>query len=92
MGYTNLTGFNTVTFRGAMDTNNWASGWANFDPSKCCVLNRILIVNFKQTIPSNIKKPKPSQQASVFFYPLLYQFSQLLHLFLYPIYHYVLSV
>jgi hypothetical protein len=32
MGYTNLTGFNTVTFRGAMDTNNWASGWANFDP------------------------------------------------------------
>jgi hypothetical protein len=30
--FTGLTGFNTVTFRGAMDTNNWASGWANFDP------------------------------------------------------------
>ncbi len=30
--FTGLTGFETVTFRGAMDTNNWATGWANFDP------------------------------------------------------------
>lgn len=30
--FTGVTGFETVTFRGAMDTNNWATGWANFDP------------------------------------------------------------
>ncbi|TAF44502.1 MAG: T9SS C-terminal target domain-containing protein [Sphingobacteriales bacterium] len=30
--FTGLTGFDVVNFRGAMDTNNWASGWANFDP------------------------------------------------------------
>jgi hypothetical protein len=31
--FTGLTGFETVAFRGAMDTNNWAAGWANFDPN-----------------------------------------------------------
>ena len=31
--FTGLSGFEVVTFRGAMDTNNWASGWANFDPN-----------------------------------------------------------
>ena len=30
--FTGLTGFDVVAFRGAMDTNNWATGWANFDP------------------------------------------------------------
>ena len=30
--FTGVTGFETVTYRGAMDTNNWATGWANFDP------------------------------------------------------------
>lgn len=30
--FTGLTGFETVTFRGAMDTANWTTGWANFDP------------------------------------------------------------
>lgn len=30
--FTGVTGFETVTYRGAMDTNNWASGWASFDP------------------------------------------------------------
>ncbi|OAQ41586.1 hypothetical protein A5893_00265 [Pedobacter psychrophilus] len=30
--FTGLTGFETVTYRGAMDTNNWTSVWANFDP------------------------------------------------------------
>lgn len=28
-----LTGFETVAYRGAMDTNNWAADWANFDPA-----------------------------------------------------------
>jgi hypothetical protein len=30
--FAGLTGFETVAFRGAMDTNNWANGWTNFDP------------------------------------------------------------
>jgi hypothetical protein len=30
--FTGLTGFEAVAFRGAMDTNNWATGWTNFDP------------------------------------------------------------
>jgi len=30
--FTGLTGFETVAFRGAMDTNNWAAKWTNFDP------------------------------------------------------------
>jgi len=30
--FTGLTGFDVVTYRGAMDTNNWAAGWANFNP------------------------------------------------------------
>jgi len=30
--FTGLTGFEAVAFRGAMDTNNWAAGWANFNP------------------------------------------------------------
>lgn len=31
--FTGLTDFDVVTYRGAMDTNNWVSGWANFDPN-----------------------------------------------------------
>ncbi|WP_207535035.1 hypothetical protein [Desertivirga arenae] len=31
--FTGLTGFETVAYRGAMDTNNWASGWANWNPN-----------------------------------------------------------
>lgn len=31
--FTGLTGFDAVAFRGAMDTTNWTSGWANFDPN-----------------------------------------------------------
>ncbi len=31
--FTGLTGFDVVTYRGAMDTNNWVSGWANFSPN-----------------------------------------------------------
>lgn len=31
--FTGLTGFEAVNFRGAMDANNWASGWANWDPN-----------------------------------------------------------
>ncbi|MBC7913426.1 MAG: T9SS C-terminal target domain-containing protein [Pyrinomonadaceae bacterium] len=31
--FTGLTGFDVVAYRGAMDTSNWASGWANFDPN-----------------------------------------------------------
>ncbi|HEX8376176.1 MAG TPA: hypothetical protein VF602_00050 [Pedobacter sp.] len=31
--FTGLTGFDVVTYRGAMDTNNWAAGWANFSPN-----------------------------------------------------------
>lgn len=30
--FTGLTGFESVAFRGAMDTNNWAAKWTNFDP------------------------------------------------------------
>lgn len=30
--FTGVTGFETVSYRGAMDTNNWASSWASFDP------------------------------------------------------------
>ncbi len=30
--FTGLTGFDVVTYRGAFGTNNWTSGWANFDP------------------------------------------------------------
>lgn len=30
--FTGLTGFETVTFRGAFGTQNWAQGWTNWDP------------------------------------------------------------
>lgn len=30
--FTELTGFETVTFRGAFGTQNWAQGWTNWDP------------------------------------------------------------
>lgn len=30
--FTGLSGFESVAFRGAMDTNNWAANWTNFDP------------------------------------------------------------
>lgn len=30
--FTGITGFEAVAFRGAMDTNNWAANWTNFDP------------------------------------------------------------
>lgn len=30
--FTGLTGLETVAFRGAMDTTNWASGWASWTP------------------------------------------------------------
>jgi len=31
--FTGISGFETVTYRGAMDTNNWASGWASWTPN-----------------------------------------------------------
>ncbi|CAN5547542.1 hypothetical protein BH11BAC2_BH11BAC2_26430 [soil metagenome] len=30
--FTGLTGFETVTYRGAFGTTNWTSGWTNFNP------------------------------------------------------------
>ncbi len=30
--FAGLTGFESVAFRGAMDINNWAANWTNFDP------------------------------------------------------------
>jgi hypothetical protein len=30
--FNDLTGFETVAFRGAMDTTDWTSGWASWTP------------------------------------------------------------
>lgn len=31
--FTGITGFESVEFKGAMNTTNWAAGWANFSPN-----------------------------------------------------------